>query len=150
MTIVDSHWHVGLYHFEPIETLLFQMERNGVDRALLIHDLNNPDNSYMMESMKRFPTRFSAVVISDPSAPDALQKLEHWRSQGAEGVRLRADWRSPGTDPLAIWRKASHLGLAVSLMGRIDDIASEEFRGIVEELPALSLNPPKDVLGDSP
>ena len=137
MIVVDTHCHVGLYHFEPIEALLFQMERNGVDRALLIQDFNNPDNSYMIECTKRFPHRFSAVVISNLRAEDALEQLEHWHAQGAEGVRLRPEWRSPGDDSLAIWRKASQLGLAVSLLGNIDDIASSDFRNIVQEFPGL-------------
>jgi hypothetical protein len=36
MVIVDAHGHASLDWYEPIETLLFEMDRHGVDQAVLI------------------------------------------------------------------------------------------------------------------
>ena len=36
MVIVDTHCHVSPYWYEPVETLLHQMNSNGVDKAVLI------------------------------------------------------------------------------------------------------------------
>ena len=55
------------------------------------------------------------------------------------GVRLRPMERSPGRDPIAIWRKASELGMIVSCFGTREDYASDEFRKLVEELPDLCI-----------
>ena len=34
MPIVDTHCHVSQVYYEPVETLLFQMDRAGVDHAV--------------------------------------------------------------------------------------------------------------------
>ena len=36
MVIVDTHCHVSPYWYKPVETLLHQMNSNGVDKAVLI------------------------------------------------------------------------------------------------------------------
>jgi len=137
MLIVDTHCHVGRYWFEPVETLLFQMERNGVDKAVLIQYRGNYDNSYLMDCVRSHPGRFAAVVLVDTQSSDAPETLEMWATRGAAGVRLAPDERSPGPDPLAIWRKASELGLVVSSLGTVGKFASSEFRSLVGELSDL-------------
>ena len=137
--VVDTHCHASPYWFEPIEVLLDQMTRNGVDKAALIQFRGVYDNSYLIESMRRFPGRFSAVVIVDTAAPDASQRLREWVDQGAEGVRLSPLERSPGSDPLAIWRTAAELGILVSSLGTAEEFASPEFEGLVQEFPSMNI-----------
>ena len=139
MMIVDSHCHAGTSWFEPIELLLYQMDANDVDRGVLIQHRGMYDSDYLLESAERFPGRFSVVVIVDTSSPDAPAALEAWASRGAVGVRLAPDARSAGTDPLAIWRKAAELGLAVSSLGALDEFASDRFSTLVSELPDLPI-----------
>ncbi len=55
MLIVDTHCHATPYWFEPIEILLDQMTRNGVDKAALIQIRGVYDNAYLIECMRRFP-----------------------------------------------------------------------------------------------
>ena len=65
-----------------------------------------------------------------------------WRAgllRGAVGVRLAPMVRSPGVDPLAIWRKASDLGLVVSSLGSVEEFASDEFDSLVAELSGLPI-----------
>ena len=139
MIIVDTHCHVSPYWFEPVEILLDEMTRNEVDKAVLIQFRGVYDNSYMMECIRRFPGRFSAVAIVDTSRPDAPEVLERWVREGAEGIRLDPKVRSPWNDPLAIWRKAAELGVVVSCLGTVEEFASPEFESIITEFPTLNI-----------
>ena len=98
MHIVDTHCHATPYWYEPIETLIYQMDQNEVDQAVLVQINGQFDNTYQFECEKRFPGRFVSVVIVDVDRPDAPQQLEALVAKGARGVRLRPDMRSPGVD----------------------------------------------------
>ncbi len=139
MVIVDTHCHAGRNWFEPVELLLHQMNLNGVDKAVLIQHRGTYDNTYLFECARRFPGRFAVVVIVDTSSPDAPAALERWAKEGAVGVRLGPMERSPGADPLAIWRKAAELGLVVSSLGRVEDFASDEFSKLVAQFPSMPI-----------
>jgi L-fuconolactonase len=136
---VDTHVHVSRNWFEPVETLLFQMERNDIAKAVLIPFMGNYDNQYELECIHSYPSRFAAVVLVDTQKGEAADALEKWANEGAVGVRLWPDERSLGPDPLAIWYKASQLGLVVSCVGRLGMFADDEFRRLVEKLPDLKI-----------
>ena len=139
MLIVDTHCHALPHWFEPVEVLLHQMHANGVEKATLVQVRGQFDNRYLLECVRRFPGRFSAVAIVDTERPDAPQTLEGWVKQGAEGVRLAPMTRSPGNDPLAIWRKAAELGIPVSSLGNPQGFTSPQFEEVVKELPTLPI-----------
>ncbi len=138
MPVVDSHCHVSPVWYEPVESLLFQMDRNGVERAVLIQMNGQYDNSYQFECVRRHPDRFASVVCVDTARPDALDELARLAEQGASGVRLKPGARSPG-DPLAIWRKAAELGLPVSCGGASAELAADDFAALIEALPSLKV-----------
>ena len=138
MMIVDTHVHIGRDHYEPVEMLLAQMELNGVSKTVLVQSTATLDNSYVLECIQRFPGRFSVVCrvdVDDPAAPDTLDSLQ---AAGAETLRIRNFHRSPGNDPLAIWRAAASLGVSVSVGGPAEGFASAEFDALVAELPNLT------------
>jgi L-fuconolactonase len=139
MVVVDSHCHASPVWYEPIETLLFEMDRNGVDGAILIQINGQFDNSYQTECVTRYPGRFASVVIVDHTQPDAPQTLEALVRQGASGVRLGPSVRSPGDDPLAIWRTAERLGLSISCGGRAADFIAPAFADLVQALPRATI-----------
>jgi L-fuconolactonase len=139
MLIVDTHCHALPHWFEPVEVLLHQMNANGVEKATLVQVRGQFDNRYLMKCVRRFPGRFSAVAIVDTERPDAPQTLEGWVREGAEGVRLAPTTRSPGNDPLAIWRKAAELGIPVSSLGNPQGFTSAQFEEVVKELPTLPI-----------
>jgi L-fuconolactonase len=120
-----------------VETLLAQMDRNGVERAVLVQLLGVYDNSYVVDCVRRFPDRLAAVVGVDPAAPDALQSLEQLKALGASGVRLRPTARSAGEDELAIWRAAERLSLPVSCVGNTASFCAAAFSSVLEAVPAL-------------
>lgn len=139
MRIVDTHCHSTPVWYEPIESLLYQMDRNDVEKAVLIQIMGNYDNEYQFECAAKYPDRISSVVMVNPNEPDALDTLEQCAERGAVGVRLVASMRSPGDDPLAIWRKADDLGLVVSCVGDAQRFASYSFASLVDELQSLSI-----------
>ena len=139
MTLVDSHCHAGLNWFEPVESLLFQMDAHGVDKAVLIQHRGSFDNSYLFESARRNPGKFAVVVQVDVSQPDVSMILEELADEGAVGIRLSPTTRSKGSDPLEVWRKASELGMLVSLLGEVDEFATDEFGSLVSEMSDLTI-----------
>jgi L-fuconolactonase len=137
--IVDSHCHASTCWYEPLESLLHQMDRNNVERAILIQIKGQTDNSYQQECMRRYPERFASVVLVDAGSSSGAGDLRRLAGEGATGVRLAATTRSPGSDPLLIWRVAEELGLAVSCSGTAHEFASEEFARLVETFPGLPI-----------
>lgn len=139
MVIVDSHCHVSTCWYEPVESLLDQMDRNGVGHAVLVQMNGQPDNRYQLDVVRRFPGRFASVVWIRPDAPDACGELRRLAEQGVSGVRLAATARSSGDDALAIWRTAAELELSVSCGGATSDFLAEEFARLVQAVPTLRI-----------
>jgi L-fuconolactonase len=137
--IVDSHCHVALGWYEPVEVLVGQMDRNGVEQAVLIQINGQTDNSYQMACVRKHPDRLRSVVIVDTDRPDAPDVLERLVSEGATGIRLRPSVRSPGDDPLAIWKKAAALGISVSSGGTREEFADDAFAEVFEACPTLPI-----------
>lgn len=135
---VDTHTHASPNWFQPVETLVFEMDRTGVEKAVLVQLFNGFDNSYVMDCRRRYPGRFAVAVNVDTARTDALDILGRLAAEGATGVRIRADRRSPGPDPLAIWRRASELHLTVSCAGQLNQMGTDDFRRLVETLPDLN------------
>ena len=139
MLIVDTHCHASPVWYEPVEALLHQMDRNGVERAILVQIRGQTDNEYQFECVGRYPDRLASVVVVDTDRTDAADELERLAERGACGLRLWTGTRSPGEDPLLIWRKAADLGLPVTCGGENAGFASDEFAALVEGLPSLPI-----------
>ena len=139
MIIVDTHVHVALHTYDPIEMLLTQMQYNSVAKTTLVQSSTTTDNTYVIECKRRFPQRIAVVCRVDVNSPNALADLEHWHREGGDSVRLRNFHRSPGGDPLAIWRKADELGMPVSAGGHLEGFLTHEFAHLVESLPNLKI-----------
>src|SRR5947208_6759635 len=114
--IVDSHCHVGLHKYEPVEALLDHMQRASVAKAVLIQYMGNADNSYLLECMAAHPGRFAAALIV--ANEDDGTRVRAWAERGIGGIRLAANARAEGADPLAQWRAAAERGLVVSAPSR--------------------------------
>lgn len=138
-TFVDAQCHVSTVWYEPVQSLLEQMARAGVAQAVLIQMLGQFDNGYQQGCLERHPGRFASVVLVDPSDAGATKSLRRLAEQGASGVRLRPTARSPGPDPLAIWRCADEHRLAVSCVGNSAAFSSREFLELLHDLPNLTV-----------
>lgn len=137
--VIDSHCHVSDCWYEPVESLLQQMDHHGVERALLIQMLGQTDNSYQQKMASRYADRLASVVTVDVSHMDAVSHLERLVSQGAVGVRLRPGDSSLGEDPLAIWRAADRLGIFVSCVGNSQSFLSPILESAIRCFPSLRI-----------
>jgi len=131
--IVDTHCHAGKNWYEPIESLLHQMDTNGVDKAVLIQHRGSFDNSYLFECASRFRGRFAVIALVDSSQSDALDRISEIARNGATGIRLTPK------EPLSLWEKAEQLNLVVSCQGNIKEFSSEEFREKIAHLSNLKI-----------
>ena len=139
VTVIDTHCHASPYWFEPVEILLDEMERAGVDQAVLTQFFGVFDNSYLVEAVRRFPGRFAVIAIVDHTQADATDRVAELHDQGVDGLRFNCAGRSPGADPLALWRKCAELGVRASVMGTVEQYADPEFEAIIRELPNLTV-----------
>jgi L-fuconolactonase len=139
VSVIDSHAHVAPHWYEPVEALRGQMDRTGVDGAVLVQMLGQTDNAYIQSCRRREPHRFSTVVLVDVENPDAAGEVARLAADGAAGLRLRPTARSPRGDALGIWRAALAAGLAISSPGSSTDFASPSFAELVAALPDLPI-----------
>ena len=115
------------------------MDANEVECAALIQVYGQFDNTYLMNCVRDNPARLVPVVIVDVNQRDAPDVLEDLVQRGAVGVRLCPGDRSPGDDPLTIWRKAAELEIPVDLYGGYADFVATDFAQLAGELPDLTL-----------
>ena len=139
MPTIDTHCHVSPVWYEPVESLLFQLDRNGVDRAVMIQLNSQFNNEYQFDCVRRHPDRLASVVLVDATRADAGDTLARLVERGAVGVRLAPDTRSPGADPLALWRRAEALGIAVSSGGSAGAFAEPAFADVIAAVPGLPI-----------
>lgn len=138
MLTIDTHCHVSEDWFEPVEVLLFQMERNQVDKAVLLQTWTF-DNSYILDCVRQYPGRFVAVGHFDMKQPDASATLERLVEQGLQGIRLTL-LDLPDEEPLMVFlRKAEELRLTASCLGMSEQFGSDRFRTILEAVPRLKI-----------
>jgi len=137
--IIDSHVHVAPNWYEPVESLLFHLDTYGVDKAILVQQQGQFDNRYLLECAWNYADRLYAVVLVDVYSTRAVDQLRDLAEQGAHGIRLRPTDRSPGDDPLAIWRQAEVLGLPISCVGSMELFCDPAFAEIIEAVPNATI-----------
>jgi len=137
--IVDSHCHASSRWYEPVDTLLFNMDRCGVDRAILVQLLGSTDNGDMIAACRVHPDRFAFIGAIDPDATESVDAVGRAVDDGACGLRMRAGWRRGGGDPLALWRVVERSGLRVSLVGTADSFTDRRLAEIAEACPNLPI-----------
>ena len=129
--IVDTHLHVwssdyNTYPMEggrtsnengSVEFLNTRMAEAGVDKAVIVQPIHYLfDNSYVSDTLKRFPGKFAAIGLVNQFEPGASDRLETLVTEhGFSGLRIhlsRPDhtsmWAGPDQDP--IWDRAAKLG----------------------------------------
>ena len=73
------------------EDLLQFMDGAGIDRAAVVQGYGayGGDNSYLADSVARYPDRFAGVFALDFLDSDAPEQIEHWAAErGLHGARI--------------------------------------------------------------
>jgi predicted TIM-barrel fold metal-dependent hydrolase len=145
--IIDAHLHVWSDDYEhypfadgrtdaapgSTELLIETMDAAGVDRAVIVQPIYYLyDNSYVADSLKRYPGKFDALGLLDRHAPDLVEQFEKLVVEdGFSGLRMHlgrpddpAEWAAPDQDP--IWRKAEELGASFLSFGPAEKLPAVE------------------------
>ena len=130
--IIDTHCHAGINWFEPIENLIYQMESNQVDRAVLIQHKGSA-NDYLYECKEKYPEKFSVVTsINWGSNLDA--QLKEFHSKGISGVRVYLDFpeifEKKGSE---FFQNCSEKNLVISLASSLEIFSSGNFSKVVKD-----------------
>lgn len=129
--VVDTHVHAGTTKYEPVESLLDQMKRHGVDHAVLVQHMGMYDNEYLVRCAEAHPGRFAIACLVDAHAPGACARLEAAvaRHPAVQGVRLYlADLFGGLPGARDLWDRADALGLNVTVAGTLAQLASDEMQ----------------------
>jgi len=145
MKIIDSHLHVwaseseaesnfpydqpppeSLQNNATPEALLEQMDKAGVDGALIVQPINHKyDHSYVANAIKNYPHKFKGMLLHDPElSPEmAVKRLEELVLSGYVGVRFNPYlWNegelmsADGGGGLAVYKRCAELGCPVGVM----------------------------------
>ncbi|OYW88368.1 MAG: hypothetical protein B7Z20_02720, partial [Sphingobium sp. 32-64-5] len=73
--VIDTHCHASSRWYEPVDTLLFNMDRCGVDQAVLVQMLGSTDNREMAGARRAHPDRFVFVGAIDPGGSDPFRAV---------------------------------------------------------------------------
>jgi predicted TIM-barrel fold metal-dependent hydrolase len=143
--VIDTHMHVWAndprrypfsHPYDPdfqqppheatVEMLLEDMDRHGCTHAVLVQVIYHGwDNAYVADCVRRYPDRFKAHGLIDPTDPQVADKLEQWiQERGLHGMRFSplyyADGKHGGDGWLdaekthRLWRKAVELNAVLN------------------------------------
>ena len=156
--IIDAHLHVwsddaDRYPFNPpasptekasVEYLIENMDAAGVEKAVIVQPIHYLyDNRYVADCLRRYPGKFDAICLVDPSSPDAPDQLQRLvQEQGFGGMRLHMGRQeSPGAhagadrDPL--WRRAEELDVCFIVLGSVRNLP--EIEPIIARFPGVKV-----------
>jgi predicted TIM-barrel fold metal-dependent hydrolase len=101
----------------------------GVAKAVLVQASSayGFDNSYVTDSVKAHPERFTGVFSIDVVAADAVAKMKHWVGQGLTGMRIFTSGSTHAAQEtffadeaaMLVWQYASDQGLPVCMQMRV-------------------------------
>ncbi len=172
--IVDAHMHVWTNetakfpfahpndrNFKPpaiagtVGMLVDEMDRHAIDFAVLVQVIYYGwDNRYVAECLKRYPKRFRAQGLIEPTDVNVTSKLEFWvRERGLSGMRFspiyykgRDDWMTSEAHH-RLWKKAAELGaifnffIAAPQLAQLETMltAHPEVRVVIDHLARVEL-----------
>ena len=130
-----------------VEGLIAAMDRAGVDKAAIVQvsTCYGYDNSYLADSVARFPGRVTAVGSVDMVAPDAPKTIRMWLDRGISGLRMftggstKAYDTSSLDDPRSFpaWKLCSEAGVSIVL--NIDTSGFTQTAGLAKRFPKVKI-----------
>ena len=141
----QSEWS----HERPVDAdgLLRAMDFAGIEQAVVVQasTVYGHDNSYVAASVQAHRDRFVGVYSIDATAPDAVERIAYWQSQGLAGFRLfttgstmpgQADWLGH-EDSYPAWAYAEAHGIPVCLQMTMDGLS--KLRELMTRFPRVNV-----------
>ena len=130
-----------------IEGLVTVMDEAGVNKAAIVQSSTcyGYDNSYLVDSIARYPGRFTGVGSVDMLQSDAPERIRHWTSKGVNGLRLFTGGSTAAFDPSSLddprsfpaWATAGDLGLSVCI--QTDPSGLAQVAGLAKRFPKVNI-----------
>ena len=130
-----------------VDALIAAMDEAGVAKAAVVQSSTcyGYDNSYVADSVARFPGRLTAVGSVDLLAPDAPETVRQWLYRGVAGLRLftggstKAFDASSLDDPKSfpVWELLGEAGLSMCL--QVDPGGLAQVAGLAKRFPRVKI-----------
>jgi predicted TIM-barrel fold metal-dependent hydrolase len=165
--LLDTHTHVispdtGTYpvapiggrqsewsHERPVDTdgLLRAMDAAGIEQAAVVQasTVYGHDNRYVAAAVRAHRDRFVGVYSIDALAPDVVERIRYWQSEGLSGFRLfttgstmpgQADWLGH-EDSYPAWAYAEAHGIPVCLQMTMEGLP--KLRELMTRFPRVNV-----------
>ncbi len=131
-----------------IDGLIAAMDKAGVQKAAIVQASTcyNFDNSFLTDSIARYPGRFTAVGSVDLAAPDATKTIRDWMKRGVTGLRLftggstTSSFDTRGLDDPRVfpaWELCAQDGLSMCLQTGFVGLA--QIAGMAKRFPTVKI-----------
>ena len=130
-----------------IDGLVAAMNEAGVDKAAIVQASTcfGYDNSYVTDSLPKYPGRLTGVGSVNLLEPEAPQKIRQWMAKGITGLRLftggstAAFDTSTMDDPRSFpaWELCSEAGLSMCLQTSPEGLA--QVAGLAKRFPKVNI-----------
>jgi predicted TIM-barrel fold metal-dependent hydrolase len=108
-----------------IDQYIAEMDAAGVQQAAIVQASTcyGYDNSYLTDSIGKYPGRLTAVGTVDLLQADAPERIRQWMTRGVTGLRLFTGGSTKAFDPSSLddprsfpaWELCSEAGLSICL-----------------------------------
>ncbi len=89
---IDAYSHCSDIKFRPVEDVLACMASASVDKAVLVQQLGQFDNTYLRSAVQQRPTSLIAVAMINPGDIDARKQLANIAGQSEfRGIRMTSE-----------------------------------------------------------
>jgi predicted TIM-barrel fold metal-dependent hydrolase len=130
-----------------IDGLVAAMNEAGVAKAAIVQASTcyGYDNSYLVDSIAKYPDRFTAVGSVDVVQPDAPEQIRRWISRGVAGLRLFTGGSTAAFDANLLddprsfpsWDVCSETGLPMCL--QTDPVGLPRVTGLAKRFPKVKI-----------
>jgi predicted TIM-barrel fold metal-dependent hydrolase len=130
-----------------IDQYIAEMDAAGVQQAAIVQASTcyGYDNSYLTDSIARYPGRLTAVGTVDLLQADAAERIRQWMKRGVTGLRLFTGGSTRAIDPSSLddprsfpaWELCSEAGLPICL--QTDPSGLAQVAGLAKRFPKVKI-----------
>jgi predicted TIM-barrel fold metal-dependent hydrolase len=130
-----------------LEQYLAEMDTAGVQKAAIVQASTcyGYDNSYVADSVSKYPGRLTAVGTVDLLQPDAPQTIREWLERGVTGLRLFTGGSTKAIDPswlddprsFPAWELCAEVGISICL--QTDPTGLTQVAGLAKRFPKAKI-----------